>query len=545
MENHDIVGPISVAITISILLTIILNSVLLKLYRKLVLKSMNKKSPEQVVVIPDFKKDVTESFSIHDQTAEFKKGVNVEWNFQQINNSLTKASLPYIIGGIFYSLVLTFAWMQSANKNLNFVLSQFLILFICYYWPVIITMKLINVRFLKKFTIIYFILYLIFSINAFFHSIDSSKGYFVFFQWLLINLPPTLFLMILLYRRFRAISPLVFVFILTVMTGATLLINSFGNNEGLIKGASVIGSEIGLGAYQIILIIIFIGIALFAPIGWLLLRWIGRRYRNKKMSDLSLNLDTLWFMFGFFHSFTLLFENTIYIFTSVVAFVLFKSTASLTRLVVEKNSKTHPEHKILLLLRVFSLGRKSERLFDSISNLWLRNGSICMISGPDLATSTVEPHEFYNFIGGKLSRLFIHNERELHKKISEIDLLPDPDGRHRVNEFFCIADTWQQTMKRLVNVSNGVLMDLRSFSNNNAGCIFELEYLLNSVPFNKIVLLTDKTTNRSFLDNTINSIFNASNKSNLKKNELNIFEFGQNDKLEVQNLIELLLKRNR
>ena len=57
----------------------------------------------------------------------------------------------------------------------------------------------------------------------------------------------------------------------------------------------------------------------------------------------------------------------------------------------------------LLLLRVFALGHRSERLFDALSKRWLRAGSISMIAGPDLVTSTVEPHEFLDFINVRTS----------------------------------------------------------------------------------------------------------------------------------------------
>ena len=59
--------------------------------------------------------------------------------------------------------------------------------------------------------------------------------------------------------------------------------------------------------------------------------------------------------------------------------------------------------------------------------------------------------------------------------------MPDPDGRYRIKEFFCYNDTWQMTMERLAAASDAVLMDLRSFSRVNQGCIFELGRLLDGV----------------------------------------------------------------
>ena len=38
---------------------------------------------------------------------------------------------------------------------------------------------------------------------------------------------------------------------------------------------------------------------------------------------------------------------------------------------------------------------------------------------------------------------------DLEARLRAVERGPDPDGRYRVNEFFCYADTWQQTMTKL------------------------------------------------------------------------------------------------
>jgi hypothetical protein len=53
------------------------------------------------------------------------------------------------------------------------------------------------------------------------------------------------------------------------------------------------------------------------------------------------------------------------------------------------------------------LGKVSQRLFDALDKHWRHVGSIQMIAGPDLATTTVEPHEFLDFLRGRLARRFI------------------------------------------------------------------------------------------------------------------------------------------
>lgn len=80
----------------------------------------------------------------------------------------------------------------------------------------------------------------------------------------------------------------------------------------------------------------------------------------------------------------------------------------------------------------------------------------------DLVTSTVEPHEFLDFLRGRIGRQFVSSALDLEQRISAMDRLPDPDARYRISEFFCHNDTWQMTVDRLATASDVVLMDLRS-----------------------------------------------------------------------------------
>jgi hypothetical protein len=152
---------------------------------------------------------------------------------------------------------------------------------------------------------------------------------------------------------------------------------------------------------------------------------------------------------------------------------------------------------------VFALGAKSERLFDAFSKRWLRAGGISMIAGPDLVASTVEPHEFLDYMAGRLTRRFVLGPEDLDRRLRTVDRGPDPDGRYRVNEFFCYADTWQATMVKLAAGADAVLMDLRSFSPSNQGCVFELQQLLDCVPLDRVVFLADDTTDRPFLERVL------------------------------------------
>src|SRR4029453_9132797 len=50
-----------------------------------------------------------------------------------------------------------------------------------------------------------------------------------------------------------------------------------------------------------------------------------------------------------------------------------------------------------------------------------------------------------------------------------------------------------------------VAMDLRGFSPDNKGCVFELQSLVAHVPLSKIMLLIDATTDVAFLRQTLDA----------------------------------------
>jgi hypothetical protein len=198
----------------------------------------------------------------------------------------------------------------------------------------------------------------------------------------------------------------------------------------------------------------------------------------------------------------------------------------------------------LLVLRVFALKGRSERLFDALSKRWLQAGPINLIAGPDLINSIVQPHEFLDFLGGRLSRRFVRDNVDLERRLWELDIVADPDGRYRVNEFFCHADTWQPTMRRLAERSDAILMDLRSFSPMNQGCLFELGALMELGVLDRVVLLVDRTTNTAFLESTLRRLSigaaRASSADGAVRETLRVFHLGRESGRDVAALTRLL-----
>jgi hypothetical protein len=108
---------------------------------------------------------------------------------------------------------------------------------------------------------------------------------------------------------------------------------------------------------------------------------------------------------------------------------------------------------------------------------WRYLGPIRPITGTDLVESTIEPHEFFDFLSGRLTREFVKGKEDLEHRLSERTLVPDPDGLYRTEDFFCHSDTWQMTVSYLAKTADAVLMDLRGFTSAKRGCTFEIEML--------------------------------------------------------------------
>ena len=308
---------------------------------------------------------------------------------------------------------------------------------------------------------------------------------------------PTSFFLLALYRR-ASLRGMVL-----ALLGSQLAVRLLGASDANLWVAVAVGSAVGLGTHGVFWTTIAAGFLVFAVCAWFVLKWFGALFAAKLLSDETLTIDAMIAVFAIWHAINLSFEHWAWIGAGLVAFLAFKGAAIFGYRLLPVVAAP----KRLLLLRVFALGGRSESLFDAIRKLWLRRGYIAMIAGPDLVTSTVEPHEFLGFLSGDLGQRFVSREADIATRVAAMDRRPDPDGRFRVAEFFCRSDTWQAMMQRLVAESDAVLMDLRSFSASNQGCVYELERLLDTIDLSRVVIVIDNTTDRAFLETTLSRLW--------------------------------------
>lgn len=523
-------GALPTLILVAAILTLPVCLALLALYRRAVLRSMARTSPDADAVSARTAQATSAASAEPPEPLLFEIATTASSAQSSplrvaMWRSLQAASLIHVIAGLVYALVLTGAWTRFSWDQGGFVLARFLWLLSCYAWPTALTVGLVVATTTRQRVAVglaYLLMLFAFAgwglvRNPSLSALDIARF------WAITNLPATVLLLAFLHRRIRAVGPLVLAFMVVAAIGAQVAISLAEQSEATLRSVIEVGSVLGLGGVQIFWGLMLAGAALAGLVGWQALKWLGRRHLARRSSDQTLTLEAMWLLFAVVQTVSFAFEGLAWMAAGPVAFAAWKLVTSagfrLAGLGQAPTSFMAPSGSAgagraaapaLLLLRVFALGARSERLFDALGKRWLRIGNIDMIAGPDLATTAVEPHEFLDFVGGRLSRQFVRDDADLARRFAARALGPDPDGRHRVNEFFCHDDTWRPTMLRLAQAADVVLMDLRGFTPQNQGCRYELQQLLDFVALERVVVLIDARTSRDFIESTLQNLWRTS-----------------------------------
>ncbi len=413
----------------------------------------------------------------------------------------------YTIAGIGYVLTLTAAYLYAGG--MEFLPVRFVFFAVAYAWPIVLTIGLVapvSWRGALAAACIYFLLFAAISAIGVARSDAFTWGQAARL-WLLTNIPGTFLILAFLPRPIRAMGPLVLVFMVAAVAGSSVWHNVFhsGGSELMLRAVDLFAS-LGLNNMNAVAAATFaaelIGVAMLSLIGWAFLRGVGRLYLWRLISDQSVLVDSLWFLFALTSVVDFAFFGEFWFLAPLGAFAIYKLIALAGFALFGEKPAVAAANPKFLLLRVFSLGKRSARLFNAFSKQWRHAGHIRLIAGPDLATSTVEPHEFLDFMSGKLGRRFISGPDTLARRLSETEQRRDFDGRYRVDDFFCHDGAWQMVLKRLARDSDAVLMDLRGFLPDNQGCVFEINELLNVIPLGHVVFVVDATTDLAFLRET-------------------------------------------
>jgi hypothetical protein len=329
---------------------------------------------------------------------------------------------------------------------------------------------------------------------------------------------PTLFLTltgaplmipVLAFNRFvrGTVGPVFIAFALLLMLGSIVVLDLI---VSLMPGTFGTGIRRLLGDATLKVLVGFSLVAAAATT-CLVLLWVTRLYRRKRLGDQTFLFDALWLSVSVWLSAYLMAQDTPFVYLlGLIPFALYKLVQRFGLARFVSSAEPLPNAR-LLFLRVFGSARRSEKLFDLLAARWRYAGSVQLISATDVARSRFEPDEFLDFVAGRFAARYISGRDELERRIAELELRPDPDGRYRVNELFCREDTWQQTVISLIAHSDLVVMDLRGFTSERRGCIFELSALIDTLSLEHVVLLTDRTTDMALLRQTLARLWETMN----------------------------------
>jgi hypothetical protein len=503
-------GQLTFILIVSAVLALVASYLLLRLYRRAVITSMQRRRRSEFLEPKGFLPPEPEH-KPNDAPLSFsfvtRDGANANKRALVLYRSAIRrrwqTALVHTLAGCVFAAAMATAFLTAGK--LEFSPFRFLFLTWVNGWPIILAIDL-AIGIFRRARLASAIAY--FLIGGVIAAVFLAKNpglpiAQLLYLWLGSNAPATLLLVIFLNRRIRAVGPLVLVFMVLSVTGASLIVALTGNNQKLLKAISDFSFAIGFGATGTLVALHMIGFAAFAILGWLILGSLCRLYERKQISAQSITVDAVWLLFGIVNSVGLVFEGRWWILSGLGAFALYKVIEAVLFRALAVARRAQASGRRLLLLRVFALGKRGETLYDALGKSWRAVGSMQMIAGPDLAASAIEPHEFLDFLGGKLARRFIDSGQTLDLRMNQMDLHPDKDGQFRVSEFFCHDDTWKLTLARLADESDAVLMDLRGFSPKNAGGIFEINELFNLVPLRRAVFAVDETTDQPFLRQTM------------------------------------------
>lgn len=100
----------------------------------------------------------------------------------------------------------------------------------------------------------------------------------------------------------------------------------------------------------------------------------------------------------------------------------------------------------------------------------------------------------YGFLSlRQVDRDFVRERNDVLERLQRLDAWPRAlDLTFRSMPMMCHDNTWKIAVSECVGSSDAVLMDLRGFSKERQGCTYEVDYLLDVIPIDRVVFLVER-----------------------------------------------------
>jgi len=543
-ETSTFPGVVNSIMLLALVIAIPLSMFIIKRYVKALLRGMSYSSKNVKPIIEESTtRQVSNSLKVNIALFEVSdEKLNKHPVFVKLKEVLGYHWLIYLAMSLAFATVNSFCWLYP-DTEMSFW--RFIYAVLMFSFPFVPVSYMLLVNGIKQFLILTSLLlfiYLCISYIVYAASVIEDVSYLsIVWPLFFTNLIPLALIGIMRLRIVRPIGLLTYSFFILSASGPFLFFHFLNSNPQALETVGYFFIDFGFNAYTTLLVWFVVPFLLMLVIGWLMFNRLRKWYLKKLINDLQLTADAMLIIFNIFYSVFISLTSVKFAVLALLAFPIYKLTGFVLFKILSQSTGSKDNTR-LLLLRVFSLGKDSRNLFERIIKHWRYAGSVQLISGPDIATSTIEPHELLDFVSGQLKNNFCDSEEDIRQKIRTMDLARDADSTFRVNEFFCRDNNWKLVLKQLLLHTDVVMMDLRSFTKQNSGCKHEIEALVNLYPMHKTVFITDSRTEMSYLNSVIEQAFEQTdfNSPNFAMRKVNIYNVNKSFDQQVDKLLNLI-----
>lgn len=391
--------------------------------------------------------------------------------FARMLRARRRAAASYLVAGLMAACVLAVA--DAVAESRPFTFAERVGLLLNHMGAVLLTVAAIVVPSFRARLLFLLSAFVVLTyLTAFLNGVELSFGRS--------GLTPALFFLLVGNRWLKTIALVAALMVLVPVCSIFLLALALDAENGLFLRAG--------------LLLLFGAVAFFL---------LAPAYERKLFSDVSVELTFLWIVFLVF--WVMLRRDDGVVWAAVAAFLLYEAFVYTGLLTVRREARAHRAVR-LLVLRAFGTPSRSHNLFDRLGTRWRYAGPIHLIAGTDSAIANLDPAEAVRCLTLRIPSLFVRSQADLARRLPP-DRDPDPDGRYRVNDFFCSAGMWRTTFESLLEHSDVVLVDLAGYGPSNAGVTYELGQLLARKPLDSFVLITDRATDREHLELTLQRLW--------------------------------------